>query len=66
MTDAVYTKREVIAKTFAEYLSLITVATGYKNNFPTAQHWSTNIESKENGMTVNVKDRLNSNSKTQK
>lgn len=62
MTNAVYTKREIIAKTFAQYLSLISVATGYRNDFPTAQHWSTNIEPKENGMTVNVKDRLNNNS----
>jgi hypothetical protein len=57
------TKRQKIAAEFVRLLSAITVGT-YKTAFPTAKHWSTNIEPKENELFVNVKDKAETYSET--
>jgi len=55
------TKRKKIATTFASELSTISVAGGYRVNFPVVKHWSTDIEPKVNQKTVVVRDRVISN-----
>lgn len=51
------TKRQKIATSFVSALSAITIAGGYRTNFPTVKHWSNDIEPKENETVVVVKDR---------
>ena len=55
------TKRQKIAQAFVTGLSSITIAGGYRTNFPTVKHWSGDIEPKENETVVIVKDRKNTN-----
>lgn len=55
------TKRQKISTSFVSALSAITIAGGYRTNFPTVKHWSGDIEPKENETVVVVKDRTNVN-----
>lgn len=56
------TKRQKIAESFTTALSNISIANNYRVDFPTAKHWSTEIEPQEDQKVVVVRDRSNNSS----
>ena len=52
------TKRKKIATTFVTELSALSIAGGYKVDFPTAKHWAVNVIPKEKETTVIIRDTL--------